>query len=76
MKEIFLLLISIMLVSQQSNATAELSPQKENSSQPKDFFNISSWSAEVAAMQTNITSVRPSPDGKYVLIESYPLCGR
>lgn len=71
MKKIFLTLISIILISQQSIALRE-HPQKESFSHTAEPFNISSWSVEDAAMQAKITSVRPSPDGKYVLVENYP----
>lgn len=74
MKAIFLTLAFITFFLQQINAFAANALQAAHSAEDgqKEALNISSWSIEDAAMQTKITSVLPSPDGKYVLVESYP----
>ncbi|MBA3814506.1 MAG: S9 family peptidase [Alphaproteobacteria bacterium] len=72
MKKIILALIFISVGFSKNDASAEMSMQEKDNSHRDMSLNISSWSIEDAAMQTKITSVQPSPDGKYLLIESYP----
>ncbi|MBA3814508.1 MAG: S9 family peptidase [Alphaproteobacteria bacterium] len=72
MKKIVLALIFIILVFDRGNASITAPLQKDDKSHSDESLNISSWSIEDAATQAKISSVQPSPDGKYVIIESYP----
>lgn len=72
MKKITVVLTLIFLILDRSNALVTATLRKKGNPHVEEVLNISSWSVEDAAIQTKISFVQPSPDGKYVLIESNP----